>query len=479
MTSTVSRVLNARPDALIDAADGVALSAAAAEAVIASERANLSTLASSWAGAASTAAQSQGGELLAEQERYREKLEAMQEVLAGGGAALSEIRAQLAALVTGDLALFWQIGDDGSVAPGFLLQEYAALSPVTELQVMLMAFGLEREIRQLLAEFELADTRTADSLRTFAHTAAAPEPKPESRPGTGTEPKPASQSNSRADSQVLAPQPEPKPGTQPDPRAQAQPSELHPGLATPDTVPGPHGGDPQYQTGQSPTVSGSPGDSPRMHVAPGSSDQIRLQDNPPGYAGPAGPARDAAWQSYLAQQSGATPGVITPKTVPPNPDAVSNPGLKAVGAAAKQQGVSYAWGGGHLPGKPGVSRGWRNGDSDASWTFSDQNRTGFDCSGLARFAAAEGYGFDINAYNIGNTVGQEAAMTAAGGKGTVVPDALLKPGDLIYYGPYGASHHVVVYAGNGLVVQAQGSGEPVEVSPIELGEQHRNIHLGG
>ena len=70
-------------------------------------------------------------------------------------------------------------------------------------------------------------------------------------------------------------------------------------------------------------------------------------------------------------------------------------------------------------------------------------------------------------------------MTAAGGKGTVVPDALLKPGDLIYSGPYGASHHVVVYAGNGLVVQAQGSGEPVEVSPIELGEQHRNIHLGG
>ena len=156
---------------------------------------------------------------------------------------------------------------------------------------------------------------------------------------------------------------------------------------------------------------------------------------------------------------------------------MSDPGLKTVGAAAKQQGVSYAWGGGHLPGKPGVSRGWRSDSADSSWTFNDQNRTGFDCSGLARFAAAEGYGFDINADNIGNTVGQEAWLTAAGGQGTAIPDSVLTPGDLIYFGPPGASHHVVVYAGNGMVVQAQGSGEPVEVSPIDLSEQHRNIRL--
>lgn len=497
MTLTVSRVLTACPEALIDAAGQVGLSATAAEADISGERANLVTLAGNWGGSAATAAQLHGAELLAGQERYRAKLLAMQQVLASGGATLSEIRGELAALVTGDLATFWHIGDDGSVSPGLLLQEYAALSAVTELQVLLMGYGLEREIRQLLAEFELADIRTADSLRAFADE-AAPHPQASTpvaappAPGTAAEPQhpeasPGSQAEtgtvSHADPQTPhsgtpdSQHPEAQPDTQPDPHAEAKPPETHPGLATPNSVPGPHDDDPQYQTGQTPTLAGSPGDSPRMRVASGSSDQVRLQDNPPGFTGPAGPARDAAWQSYLAQHNALAPGAVTPKTVLPNPDAVSDKGLKTVGAAAKQQGVSYTWGGGHLPGKPGVSRGWRNDSADASWTFNDQNRTGFDCSGLARFAAAEGYGFDINDNNIGNTVGQEAALTAAGGQGRVVPDSVLTPGDLIYYGPPGGSHHVVVYAGNGMVVQAQGSGEPVEVSPIDLSEQHRNIHL--
>jgi cell wall-associated NlpC family hydrolase len=430
MTVTVSRVLAARPEALIDVAGRLTSSAAAAGADIAAERAGLVTLVGNWGGSAATAAQLHGAELLAGQERYRAKLLALQQVLTSGGATLSDIRTQLAALVDGDLGVFWQIGDDGSAAPGLLLQEYAALSPVTELQVTLMAFGLEREIRQLLAEFALADMRTAENLHSFANDA---------------------------------------------------PTAFFPAAARespqPNTVPGPYAADTRYQTGQRPTLAGSPEDSPRMHVASGSSDHVRLQDNPPGFTGSSGPARDAAWQAYLSQRNAVTPGAVTPQTVLPHPDAVSDPGLKTVGAAAKQQGVSYAWGGGHLPGTPGVSRGWRNDSADSSWTFNDQNRTGFDCSGLARFAAAEGFGFDINATNIGNTVGQEAWLTTAGGPGTVIPDSVLTPGDLIYLGPPGASHHVVVYAGNGMVVQAQGSGEPVEVSPIDLGGEHRNIRL--
>lgn len=480
MTLTVSRVLGSQPESLGDAADRVALSAMAAEAGIANEKAGFVSLGASWAGSASTAAQARGAELLAKQEQYRATLLALQRVLVDGSAALGETRTQVAALVNGDLALFWIIADDGSVTPGPLLQDYAALSPVTELQVMLMALGLEREIRQLLAGFELADTRTADSLRSLtgghsilppADSAYLPEPKqpasqPDSHGGTPrTDPQPDPHAEARP--------PEPRPAPMPPPTA----PEAAPPTVPPNTVPGPHGGDPRYQTGQTPTLAGTPGDSRRMQVSPGSSDRVRLQDNPPGYSGPAGPSRDAAWQSYLGQRSATTPGAVTPGTVLPNPDAVSHPGLKTVGAAAKQQGISYAWGGGHLPGTPGVSRGWRNNNADASWTFDDQNRTGFDCSGLARFAASEGHGFDISANNIGNTVGQEAALTAAGGHGTRVPDSALMPGDLIYYGPPGASHHVVVYAGNGLVVEAEGSGIPVEVSPIELGEQHRNIRL--
>jgi len=213
-----------------------------------------------------------------------------------------------------------------------------------------------------------------------------------------------------------------------------------------------------------------------MQVAKGSSDTVTLQDNPPGYNGPAGPARDAAWQAYLSQQNGATKGTVTSNLVLPNPDAVSDPGLKTVGAAAKQQGVSYAWGGGHLK-DTGVSKGWAQ-PGDRSEEYDDGNRTGFDCAGLARFATSEGRGYDISAGNSGNTVGQEAALTAQGGHGTVIPDSALKPGDLIYYGARGDSEHVVVYAGNGLVVQAHQSGEPVEVSPIDLGWEHRSVHVG-
>lgn len=491
MTLTMSRVLGSQPGALAEAADRVAQSAAAAEAGIAAGRAEFAALADSWSGTAATAAEARGARMLAEQQGYLMQLLAMQRVLVSGSAALGDLRTRLAALVTGDLALFWIIGDDGSVAPGPLLLEYAAFSPVTELQVMLMGLELEREIRQLLAEFEMADTRTADGLRSLVDRT-----RPRSDTGQPVDVGP----HPHHDSPDAAVDPNPLP----DPHAEVRPLETVPGLApsstvpdsapsstvpdpapkntVPDsapknTVPGPHAGDPRYQTGQTPTMAGSPADRKPMHVGPGSSDQVRLQDNPPGYSGPAGPSRDAAWQSYLAQQRAANPGAVTSKTVLPNPDAVSDPGLKTVGAAAKQQGVSYAWGGGHVPGTPGVSRGWRNSHSDDSWSFDDQNRTGFDCSGLARFAAAQGYGFDISAGNIGNTVGQEAALTAAGGRGTRIPDSALKPGDLIYYGPAGASHHVVVYAGNGLVVQAQGSGQPVEISPAELGEQHRNIRL--
>lgn len=239
-------------------------------------------------------------------------------------------------------------------------------------------------------------------------------------------------------------------------------------------MPGPQPGDPGYATGLRPTLAGDAADDPAMRLAAGSSDQVRLHDNPPGYTGPPGPDRDRAWLSYLSQNNGTTTGPVDPAVlVLPNPDAVSDPRLKTVGAAAKQQGVSYAWGGGHDPASTGVSRGHRNDTVDGSWTFNDQNRTGFDCSGLARFATGEGRGFDMGS---GNTAFQESVLPSHGA--TVVPDSALQPGDLIYYGPPGDSVHVAVYAGNGLMIQAAQSGQPVEVSPMRH-DQHGNYRMGG
>jgi cell wall-associated NlpC family hydrolase len=243
---------------------------------------------------------------------------------------------------------------------------------------------------------------------------------------------------------------------------------------TPNTVPGPNAQDPPYETGLDPTLAGDPHDQPPMQVSPGSSAQVRLTDNPPGYNGPAGPERDEAWLDFLSQSDGTTRGTVNPGVLLlPNPDAVSDPRLKTVGAAAKQQGVSYTWGGGHDPKAPGVSVGHLNGSEDQSWTYHDNNRTGFDCSGLARFATAEGSGVDIGS---GNTVSQEQVLRGLGID--PIPNSALQPGDLIYYGPPGDSTHVAVYAGNGLMIQAEGSGIPVEVSPLRLGD-NRNYHVGG
>lgn len=168
MTVTVSQVLGARPAALLEAAATLRRSADATGESIAQQRAHLAALAERWSGSASDAAQERGAAVLATQGRHRATLVAMHQILARGGARLDEVRSQLAALVTGELAQFWKIGDDGSVSPGPMLREYGSVSPVAELQVRVMALSLEREIRQLLAEFEHADVQTADQLSPFA-----------------------------------------------------------------------------------------------------------------------------------------------------------------------------------------------------------------------------------------------------------------------------------------------------------------------
>ncbi len=108
--------------------------------------------------------------------------------------------------------------------------------------------------------------------------------------------------------------------------------------------------------------------------------------------------------------------------------------------AGSQMGVPYSWGGGTLQ---GPSKGV---DSGA-------NITGFDCSGLMRYAFA-GVGvliprFSGDQYNAGRHIPQDQA----------------RRGDLIFYGP-GGSQHVTMYLGNGQMLEASGSAGKVTVSPV-------------
>lgn len=108
--------------------------------------------------------------------------------------------------------------------------------------------------------------------------------------------------------------------------------------------------------------------------------------------------------------------------------------------AGSQMGVPYSWGGGTLQ---GPSKGVGDG----------ADITGFDCSGLMRYAFA-GVGvliprFSGDQYNFGRHIPPEQA----------------RRGDLIFYGP-GGGQHVTMYLGNGRMLEASGSAGKVTVSPV-------------
>ncbi len=168
MTLTVSQVLGTQPQSLLNAAEEVAGSANRLDAQISSQRSHLSRLAGSWTGGASTAAQKQGADMLVGQESYRDKLRAMQQVMSSGGQQLTGIKSALESMVNGGASQFWKVGDNGSVTPGPLLQQYASLFPVLGMQIKLKALEMETAVKKMLAEFEQADKSTADALRKFA-----------------------------------------------------------------------------------------------------------------------------------------------------------------------------------------------------------------------------------------------------------------------------------------------------------------------
>ena len=105
-----------------------------------------------------------------------------------------------------------------------------------------------------------------------------------------------------------------------------------------------------------------------------------------------------------------------------------------------QIGVPYSWGGGTAAG-PG-----RGIDSGASIT-------GFDCSGLILYSFA-GVGIKLPHYS-----GSQYNL------GRKIPAAMMRRGDVIFYGP-GGSQHVTLYLGNGQMLEAPDIGLQVRVAPV-------------
>lgn len=120
----------------------------------------------------------------------------------------------------------------------------------------------------------------------------------------------------------------------------------------------------------------------------------------------------------------------------------------AIARAMSQVGVPYVWGGGDAN---GPTRGLNDGGLGAA--HGDQNKVGFDCSGLVIYAYA-GAGISLPHYS-----GYQY------NSGKQVSPSEMQRGDLIFYGP-GGSQHVAIYLGNGQMIEAPNSGSVVSVVPV-------------
>ncbi|MEV4293972.1 C40 family peptidase [Microbispora rosea] len=130
---------------------------------------------------------------------------------------------------------------------------------------------------------------------------------------------------------------------------------------------------------------------------------------------------------------------------------------RAVAVAYAAQGtLPYSWGGGHAT-RPGPSKGTCRGYSGAI-TPCPANRTrGFDCSGFTRWVYDLAFGDDV--LGPGNTddhIGRLRRVDAP------------QPGDLVFYGRPGRTHHVGVYVGAGKMINAFATGTRIRMDDVSV-----------
>lgn len=168
----------------------------------------------------------------------------------------------------------------------------------------------------------------------------------------------------------------------------------------------------------------------------------------------------------------------------PLPDPRTPTGDKAIDAlahAAGQQNTSYAWGGnqstnGPSRGHKATSQEYPNYtqqqlERDGSWTSRDDERVGYDCGGLVRYAYQQGASVDVGqgTYNIDRN---SQLTQAAGGIPGAAVAGQAHAGDILVFGastPFtgGGTHHTGLYIGNGYMINAPDSGNPIRVDRVD------------
>jgi cell wall-associated NlpC family hydrolase len=139
----------------------------------------------------------------------------------------------------------------------------------------------------------------------------------------------------------------------------------------------------------------------------------------------------------------------------PPPTAAAGGWSPAIATAVVQRalgeiGVPYAWAGGN-------AEGATTGVCVAGAAAHDCQIIGFDCSGLALYSWAPYLSMPHLA----------ASQYHMGSVHPTIPQLL--PGDLVFWSYDGTAagiHHVAIYIGNGMVIQAPQSGDIVRVTPL-------------
>ncbi|RJQ43794.1 MAG: hypothetical protein C4534_07615 [Gaiellales bacterium] len=89
------------------------------------------------------------------------------------------------------------------------------------------------------------------------------------------------------------------------------------------------------------------------------------------------------------------------------------------------------------------------------YVWGGESPDGFDCSGLTKYVYAQ-HGVSLPHY-----------AASQYNMGVPVPNEMLQPGDLIFWGP-GHPHHVGIYIGQGKYIEASGFGEMVKISTLSF-----------
>jgi cell wall-associated NlpC family hydrolase len=151
-------------------------------------------------------------------------------------------------------------------------------------------------------------------------------------------------------------------------------------------------------------------------------------------------------RDYVARITGQAAGFADSTGPLPTPGSFAS---RLVQAARSQIGVPYAWGGGV---DAGPSEGFGAG----------RGTVGYDCSGLVLYAVFQASGGTIRLPHSADL------QTRPGTGGTGVPIGQLQAGDVISFTRPGdaAAHHVGIYLGAGLMVDAPQTGSQVRIDSL-------------